>query len=107
DPGELVESLSLGKRQLVEIARALGRGARLLILDEPTATLTDVEIDLVFAAVRGVAADGCSVVFVSHRLGEVLRLCDQVTVLRDGRVVEERAAADLSADGLVQAMLGE
>lgn len=107
DPGELVEGLSLGKRQLVEIARALGRGARLLILDEPTATLTDVEIDLVFAAVRGVAADGCSVVFVSHRLGEVLRLCDHVTVLRDGRVVEERPAADLSADRLVEAMLGE
>jgi ABC-type sugar transport system ATPase subunit len=107
DPDELVGGLSIGKRQLVEIARALGRGARLLILDEPTATLTDIEIHLVFAAVRGVAAHGCSVVFVSHRLGEVLQLCDVVTVLRDGRVVEERPAAELSADGLVQAMLGE
>jgi ABC-type sugar transport system ATPase subunit len=107
DPEELVGELSIGKRQLVEIARALGRGARLLILDEPTATLTDIEIGLVFAAVRGVAAHGCSVVFVSHRLGEVLQLCDTVTVLRDGRVVEERPAAELSADGLVEAMLGE
>jgi ABC-type sugar transport system ATPase subunit len=108
DPGEIIGGLELGKRQLVEIARALGRGARLLILDEPTATLTDVEIERVFAAVRRVAADGCSVIFVSHRLGEVLALCDAVSVLRDGRVVVgERPVAQLSAAKLVEAMLGE
>ncbi len=107
DPGQLVGALSLGERQLVEIARSLGRGARMLILDEPTATLTDFEIDLVFAAVRRVAAEGCSVVFVSHRLGEVLQLCHVVTVLRDGRVVEERPVAELSPGRLVEAMLGE
>jgi ABC-type sugar transport system ATPase subunit len=107
DPDELVGDLSLGKRQLVEIARALGRGARLLILDEPTATLTDLEIDLVFDAIRRVAREGCSVIFVSHRLGEVLALCDVVTVLRDGRIVEERPVGELSPDRLVEAMLGE
>jgi ABC-type sugar transport system ATPase subunit len=107
DPGAPVAGLSLGTRQLLEIARALGRGARTLILDEPTATLTDVEIERVFAAVRRVAAEGCAVIFVSHRLGEVLELCDVVTVMRDGRVVEERAVGDLTAETLVQAMLGE
>jgi len=106
-PDELVASLSLGERQLVEIARALSRGARLLILDEPTATLTDLEIERVFAAVRRVAAGGCSVVFVSHRLREVLDLCDSVTVMRDGRVVSEAPTADLTAPQLVEAMLGE
>jgi rhamnose transport system ATP-binding protein len=107
DPGELLSGLSLGERQLVEIARALGRGARVLILDEPTATLTDVEIERVFAAIRRVAADGCSVLFVSHRLGEVLALCDAVTVMRDGRIVDDHPVAELSADALVTAMLGE
>lgn len=106
-PDELVSSLSLGERQLVEIARALGRGARLLILDEPTATLTDLEIERVFAAVRRVAAAGCSVIFVSHRLREVLDLCDSVTVMRDGSVVTEAPTAALTAPQLVEAMLGE
>lgn len=106
-PNELVGGLSLGERQLVEIARALSRGARLLILDEPTATLSDVEIERVFRAVRRVAAEGCSVAFVSHRLREVLALCDSVTVMRDGEVVSEGPVAGLTAPQLVEAMLGE
>lgn len=106
-PDELVSSLSLGERQLVEIARALGRGARLLILDEPTATLTDLEIERVFAAVRRVAAGGCSVIFVSHRLREVIDLCDSVTVMRDGMIVSEGPTDELTASQLVEAMLGE
>ena len=106
-PDELVGDLSLGERQLVEITRALSRGARLLILDEPTATLSDVEIDRVFSAVRRVAADGCSVIFVSHRLREVLSLCGSVTVMRDGRIVSEGPVAGLTAAQLVEAMLGE
>ena len=102
-----LSELSIGERQLVEIARALGQDARLLILDEPTATLSDVESEYVYAAVRGVAATGCAVLFVSHRLGEVLDLCDRVTVMRDGAVVATTAAADLTIDSLILQMLGE
>lgn len=107
DPDALVGELSIGRRQLVEIARALGRDARILILDEPTATLTDVEIERVFRAIRGVAEHGCAVIFVSHRLGEVLGLCDRVTVMRDGEKVLDADIGQVTAGGLVEAILGE
>ncbi|HET7717430.1 MAG TPA: sugar ABC transporter ATP-binding protein [Bauldia sp.] len=105
--GTVVEDLSMAERQLVEIARALSRDARILILDEPTATLGEREIERVFAGVRKLVAEGRSVIFVSHRLGEVLALCSQVTVLRDGRMIASRPAAELSRDSIVKLMLGE
>ncbi|MFY1697901.1 sugar ABC transporter ATP-binding protein [Solwaraspora sp. WMMA2101] len=106
-PDQPLSTLSIGERQLVEIARALSQQARLVILDEPTATLSDTESAHVFAAVRRVAATGCAVVFVSHRLSEVLDLCDMVTVLRDGRTVASTPAARLTVDELIVQMLGE
>ncbi|MFG1923109.1 sugar ABC transporter ATP-binding protein [Cryptosporangium sp. NPDC048952] len=106
-PEQPLSTLGLGERQLVEIARALGQRARLVILDEPTATLTDVESEHVYAAVRSVAAAGCAVLFVSHRLGEVLALCDRVTVMRDGAVVTTNDAAELTVPTLIRHMLGE
>jgi ABC-type sugar transport system ATPase subunit len=107
DLDQPLSELSIGERQLVEIARALGQDARLLILDEPTATLSDVESEYVYAAVRSVAATGCAILFVSHRLGEVLDLCDRVTVMRDGAVVATTTATDLTIDSLILQMLGE
>jgi ABC-type sugar transport system ATPase subunit len=107
DPDQPLSSLGIGERQLIEIARALSQNARLVILDEPTATLSDVESEHVFSAVRRVADRGCSVIYVSHRLSEVLELCDTVTVLRDGRVVATTPAAGLTVDDLIVQMLGE
>ena len=104
---ERVTDLNLGQRQLVEIARALSRNARLLILDEPTATLSDSEAQLVFRAIRRVAARGCAIIFVSHRLREVLELCDSVTVLRDARLVGTASSAELTVSQLIVQMLGE
>lgn len=106
-PDQPVSTLSIGERQLVEVARALSQRARLVILDEPTATLSDAASARVFAAVRRVAATGCAVVFVSHRLAEVLELCEAVTVLRDGSTVATTPAADLTVDDLILQMLGE
>jgi ABC-type sugar transport system ATPase subunit len=103
----VVEDLTMAERQLVEIARALSRDARILILDEPTATLGEAEIERVFAGVRKLAAEGCSVIFVSHRLGEVLDLCSQVTVFRDGRMIASRPAAEMTRDSIVELMLGK
>jgi len=104
---ERLSTLTIGQRQLVEIARALGRHAQLLILDEPTATLSETETQLVFAAIRRVAARGCAVVFVSHRLREVIDLCDRVTVLRDARFVATTETSALTVDALIVQMLGE
>src|SRR2546421_5105416 len=106
-PGRRVEELDVGERQLVEIARLLGRDAELLILDEPTATLTDAEIERVFETIRAVASKGAGVVFVSHRLDEVMSLCDRVTVLRAGGKVGTRPVAELSKRELVDMMLGD
>jgi len=107
DPATPVARLSMGERQLVEISRALGREGRLLILDEPTATLSQTETEHVFAALRPLAAGGTSIVFVSHRLGEVLRLCDRVTVFRDGAVAGRSAVTEqLNRAALVKMMVG-
>jgi ABC-type sugar transport system ATPase subunit len=85
----------------------LSRNARILILDEPTATLGEREIERVFAGVRELANAGSSVIFVSHRLGEVLDLCSRVTVLRDGRMIASEPAAEMSRQSIVELMLGK
>ena len=90
-----VGRLTIGERQLVEIARMLTRDARVLILDEPTATLSDIEIERIFAALMALKREGKSVIYITHRLGEVFRICDSVTVLRNGEHVETRPVAGL------------
>src|SRR5579871_6805479 len=102
-----VERLLIGERQLVEVARLLARDARLLILDEPTATLSTTEIERVFTAVRELVAQGRSVIFVTHRLGEVFDICHRVTVFRDGERVATHAVDELDRGALVKLMLGE
>ncbi len=104
-PWRLVRSLGIGARQLVEIARALSRRARLIIMDEPTAPLSESEVRLLFRTVAALKAAGVGVVFISHHLEEVYTVCDHVAVLRDGRAVETRASADWTRDALVQAMV--
>lgn len=105
--GTPVEALAIGERQLVEIARLLVRNARLLILDEPTATLSKPEIERVFRATRDLVRQGRSVIFVSHRLDEVFELCDRVTVLRDGMRVGTHEIHEIDRRSLIEHMLGE
>jgi ABC-type sugar transport system ATPase subunit len=101
-----VAALSMGERQLVEIARLLTRDARVLILDEPTATLTDVEIERIFAALLAVKREGRSVLYITHRLAEVYSICDRVSVLRNGELVATTPLADLDRSALIELMLG-
>jgi simple sugar transport system ATP-binding protein len=106
DPAARVASLSVGALQRVEILRALFRGADVLILDEPTAVLTPQESAGLFRVVRDLAADGRAVVFVSHRLGEVLEHARRITVMRDGRVTARMLASETDAPQLARAMVG-
>lgn len=106
NPEAHVASLSVGERQRVEILKALVRGARILILDEPTAVLTPQECEALFDTLGRMVAQGLSIIFISHKLAEVLRVSQRVAVLRGGRLVAEVATAQTSQAELAQAMVG-
>jgi ABC-type sugar transport system ATPase subunit len=99
-------ALSIGQRQIVEIARLIARDARILILDEPTATLSDTEIECIFAALRALKQEGRAVIYITHRLGEVFEICDSVTVLRNGEHVATTEVTAIDRRQLISMMLG-
>ncbi|MFJ3685130.1 ABC transporter ATP-binding protein [Pseudomonas sp. NPDC090208] len=107
EPQRLVHSLSIGERQKVEIIRCLMQDIRLLILDEPTSVLTPQEADDLFVTLRRLAAEGCSILFISHKLGEVRALCHSATVLRGGRVSGHCVPARCSDLELARLMVGD
>ena len=107
DPSTPVDRLSVAKMQLVEIAKALSLNSQILLLDEPTASLTPHETDTLFGILQRLRDDGVSLVFVSHKLEEVQQICDQVTVLRDGRnACESRSLTGLGRQDIVRLMIG-
>jgi len=101
-----LDELSVGQQQMVQIAGAVGRGARILVFDEPTSSLSQHETDRLYALIDRLKAGGVTCVYVSHRLDEVFRLCDAVTVLRDGRRVDTRPVSGLERAALVEMMIG-
>ena len=106
DPRTIVEELPIGQRQLIEVAKALSVDARVLIMDEPTSSLSEPEVERLFEVVRSIAARGVSVIYISHRLREIEELCDRVLVLRDGRSVGELGAGEISRAALIPLMVG-
>ena len=106
DPGAQVGKLSVGERQRVEILKALYRGARILILDEPTAVLTPQESEALFAVLEQMVAQGLSIIFISHKLGEVLRVSHRIAVLRSGKLVAQADARQSTQGQLAQWMVG-
>jgi L-arabinose transport system ATP-binding protein len=100
------DMLSSAQRQLVEIMRALKSGVRVLALDEPTSSLTDEEVDRLFTLVRRLRADGVAIIYVSHRINEILRLADRVAVMRDGKLVAVRPSKELTQGEIVRLMVG-
>lgn len=106
DPRELVGNLSVGKQQLVEIAKALSLNARVIIMDEPTGALTVSETEKLFRVIRELKEQGHSIVYISHRLKEIFEICDDVTVLRDGELIGERCIDELDEDKIIEMMVG-
>ncbi|MGY1785097.1 ABC transporter ATP-binding protein [Geodermatophilus sp. SYSU D00698] len=107
DPRARTDRLSVGARQRVEILKVLYRGARVLVLDEPTTNLTPQEVDGLFVSLRGIVAEGTSVVFISHKAREVLAICDRISVMRDGRRIATVPRSSTDATGLASLMVGE
>jgi ribose transport system ATP-binding protein len=105
-PRVRVERLSVASRQMIEIAKALSRNARLIVLDEPSAVLGETELRGLFAVIRRLAGTGVSFVYISHRLNEVFTITDRVTVMKDGQVVSTQPTRELTTDRLVQMMVG-
>ncbi|MGD9912628.1 MAG: sugar ABC transporter ATP-binding protein [Rhizobiaceae bacterium] len=106
DPSAIVASLGAAQKQMVEIARAVHHKARVIIFDEPTATLTPEEKSYFFKLIRKLKAEGVSIIFISHALEEALQIADHITILRDGRLVASDAASAFDRQKIVQAMVG-
>ena len=107
DPRQKVGALGIGQRQLIEIARVLIRPCKILILDEPTASLTDPQIDLLFEKFAALKSQGTGIIYVSHRISEFKRIADTITVLKNGKTVSTSRVADLGPDEIVRLMAGK
>lgn len=106
DPSTIVSKLSIAQMQLVEIARAISYNADIIIMDEPTSALNKIEVDHLFAIMRRLAHEGKTIVFISHKLDEVLHICERITVFRDGTYVDTLNAQETSATALIKLMVG-
>ncbi|PJZ05807.1 ribose ABC transporter ATP-binding protein RbsA [Pantoea rodasii] len=103
---KLVGDLSIGDQQMVEIAKVLSFESQVIIMDEPTDALTDTETLSLFRVINELKAQGCGIVYISHRMKEIFEICDDVTVFRDGQFIAERAVSDLSEESLIEMMVG-
>ncbi len=106
DPRVPVGNLGIGQQQLVEIAKALSKEAKILVLDEPTAALTESEVETLFSILRDLKSRGVGMVYISHKLNEVFEMSDRITVLRDGRTVGTHPAAELTKERVIELMVG-
>ena len=106
NPKTLVGELTVAGKQMVEIAKALNRDARIILMDEPSATLTKKELDALFQIIRDLKAQGIAVLYISHRMEEIFEICESVTVMRDGQIIGTKQVADVTSDELVEMMVG-
>lgn len=106
DPSTQLKSLTIAKQEMVAIGKIVHENAKVIIFDEPTALLTNEEVDQLFALIRRLKAAGCGIIYISHRLEEIFQICDTVTVLKDGQFVASLATTQIDQDGLISLMVG-
>ncbi len=106
DVNRIVGTLSTAEKQLVEIAKALSLNAKVIVMDEPTSSLTEKEVDMFFPIIDRLRTEGITVIYISHKLDEIYRLCDNVTVMRDGKVTGNSAVKDISREQIIELMVG-
>lgn len=106
DPTQRMDELSIGQQQMIEIAKALMVDAKVLIMDEPTAALTQSETEVLFKVVNSLRKKGVSIVYISHRMEEIFELCDRITILRDGTYIDTKRIADIDMNDIVKMMIG-
>ena len=105
DPRAIIGTLSVSKRQMVEIAKAVSYNARILVLDEPTSSLTEDEVEHLFRIMNHLTADGVGIIYISHKMDEILRISNDVTIMRDGQWVATRPASELTTDEIIRLMV--
>lgn len=106
DPNTLMKDLTVAKKQMVEIAKAVSYDAKLIIMDEPTSALTDAEVNQLFKVIRKLKSEGRSVIYISHKLDEIYEICDQITVFRDGNLIGSKPASQMKMDEMISMMVG-
>ena len=106
DPKMRMGDLPVAKRQLAEIAKAVSYHSKIIVFDEPTSSLTEEEVEHLFRIIRMLRDRGCGIIYISHKMAEILRISDQVTIMRDGKWIATRDAADLTTDEIIRLMVG-
>jgi methyl-galactoside transport system ATP-binding protein len=106
DPKAIIRTLSVSQRQMVEIAKAVSHNSKIIVFDEPTSSLTDVEVEHLFRIINNLRNKGCGIIYISHRMNEILRISDEVSVMRDGKLVDTSPAADLTTNKIITMMVG-
>jgi len=106
NPKAIISTLSVSQRQMVEIAKAVSHDSKVIVLDEPTSSLTDIEVEHLFRIIRNLRDRGCAIIYISHRMSEILQISDEVSVMRDGKMVATQNAADLTMDKIITMMVG-
>ena len=106
DPRRIMSTMPVAERQMAEIAKAVSYGARVIVLDEPTSSLTDQEVERLFRIINALRERGCGIIYISHKMEEILQISDEITVMRDGAHVKTAPASDMSMDSIIKLMVG-